>query len=250
MRLTPTERDRLLLFSAAELARRRRAAGVLLNVPEATALIADEVCEVARRGERHADAVRLGQSVLTAAEVLPEVPYVVRSVAVEAVFTDGSRLVVIPEPFGPLPERDDMPGSVITAESPVSPPRDLATVDVLNTASVVISVTSHFHFFEANARLRFSRATAYGRHLDVPAGTHVRFEPGTTTTVALAPIRGGRVVVGFAGLVDGPLDEPGIRETALSRAHEWGFLDTDHEGTVDPESAAARATAAARAVTR
>ncbi|MFI5733622.1 urease subunit beta [Kribbella sp. NPDC051587] len=250
MRLTPTERDRLLLFSAAELARRRRAAGVLLNVPEATALIADEVCEVARRGGRHADAVQVGQSVLTAAEVLPEVPYVVRTVAVEAVFTDGSRLVVVPEPFGAPADRDDMPGSVITAESALyrSEPRELVTVEVANTASVVISVTSHFHFFEANARLRFSRATAYGRHLDVPAGTHVRFEPGTTATVALAPIRGGRVVVGFAGLVDGPLDAPGIRETALSRAHEWGFLDSDHGDTADPETAAARATAATRSV--
>src|SRR4051812_25888350 len=104
MRLTPTERDRLLLFSAAELARRRRAAGVLLNVPEATALIADEVCEVARRGGQHAEAVQVGQSTLSAAEVLAEVPYVVRSVSVEAVFTDGSRLVVVGEPFGPVTE--------------------------------------------------------------------------------------------------------------------------------------------------
>ncbi|GAA0582396.1 urease subunit gamma [Kribbella sandramycini] len=244
MQLTPTERDRLLLFSAAELARRRRAAGVLLNVPEATALIADEVCEVARRGGRHADAVRTGQSVLTAAEVLPEVPYVVRSVAVESVFADGSRLVVVRDPFGPVAERDDMPGAVLVADQPpVEPVADLVTVEVVNTASVVISVTSHFHFFEANARLWFSRATAYGRHLDVPAGTHVRFEPGTTTSVRLAPIRGGRVVVGFAGLVDGPLDEPGVFETAIARAHEWGFLDSDHAGNGDPESAAARAVA-------
>ncbi|GAA1669698.1 urease subunit gamma [Kribbella yunnanensis] len=243
MRLTPTERDRLLLFSAAELARRRRAAGVLLNVPEATALIADEVCEAARRRARHADAVLTGQSVLTAAEVLPEVPYIVRTVSVEAVFTDGSRLVVVPTPFGQVPDRDDMPGTVIPAESalPAAATREVVTVEVVNTASVVISVTSHFHFFEANARLRFSRAAAYGRHLDVPAGTHVRFEPGTPTRVALAPIRGGRVVVGFAGLVDGPLDDPGIREKALSRAHEWGFLDTDHPGDGNPENAAARA---------
>lgn len=78
-------------------------------------------------------------------------------------------------------------------------------VTVENTAAVPISVTSHFHFFEANPRLRFDRAAAYGRHLDVAAGTHVRFPPGDTTTVWLAAIRGERVVVGFAGLVDGPL---------------------------------------------
>ncbi len=95
-----------------------------------------------------------------------------------------------------------------------------------NTAAVPISVTSHFHFFEANPRLRFDRAAAYGRHLDVAAGTHVRFPPGDTTTVWLAAIRGERVVVGFAGLVDGPLDAPGAREAALDRARACGYLDS------------------------
>ncbi|WP_328321541.1 urease subunit beta [Kribbella sp. NBC_00382] len=248
MRLTPTERDRLLLFTAAELARRRRAAGVLLNVPEATALIADEVCEVARRGGRHAEAVEVGRSTLSAAEVLAEVPYVVRSVAVEAVFTDGSRLVVIGEPFGPVVERDDMPGSVLTlAASERAESADRVSIEVVNTADVVISVTSHFHFFEVNARLRFPRAAAYGRHLDVPAGTHVRFEPGEVVRVELAPIRGERVVIGFAGLVDGALDEPGMFEQALGRARDWGFLDSDApENAKSPTQAAVQATRAAR----
>lgn len=253
MHLTPTERDRLLLFSAAELARRRRADGVLLNVPEATALIADEVCEVARRGGRHHDAVRRGQSVVTVDEVLAEVPYVVRSVAVEAVFADGSRLVVVDEPFGPMPDRDDMPGAVISDEvgdadlgAPVIKRRGLR---VENTAMIPISVTSHFHFFEVNPRLRFSRAAAYGMHLDVPAGTHVRFDPGSVTEVDLAPIRGSRVVVGFAGLVDGPLDEPGMFEAALARAREWGFLDSDFDAPTDPSLAAARAVAHAHETT-
>ncbi|MEV8372276.1 urease subunit gamma [Kribbella sp. NPDC056861] len=252
MRLTPTERDRLLLFTAAELARRRRAAGVLLNVPEATALIADEVCEVARRGGRHTEAVEVGRSTLTAAEVLEEVQYVVRSVAVEAVFTDGSRLVVVGEPFGPVVERDDMPGAVMTAVAPAAArpaeSDDRVSVEVLNTAPVVISVTSHFHFFETNARLRFPRAAAYGRHLDIPAGTHVRFEPGQPVRVDLAPIRGSRVVVGFAGLVDGPLDEPGMLEQAVTRARAWGFLDSDLPETAeqpDPSQAAERAVRAA-----
>ena len=64
MRLTPTERDRLLLFNAAQLARARRARGLLLNVPEATALIADTVCEAARDGLRLAEAVEAGRTVL------------------------------------------------------------------------------------------------------------------------------------------------------------------------------------------
>jgi urease subunit gamma/beta len=85
-------------------------------------------------------------------------------------------------------------------------------------------VTSHWHFFEANPRLRFDRSAAYGRRLDVPAGSAVRFDPGVPTTVALVPIGGARVAVGFAGLVDGPLDADGAREAALAKAREFGYL--------------------------
>ena len=96
-------------------------------------------------------------------------------------------------------------------------PADVVTVTVVNEATVPISVTSHFHFLEANPRLRFDRAAAYGRHLQVPAGDHVRFDPGVPTTVALRPIGGARTVVGFSGLVDGPLDASGMRQRALDR---------------------------------
>lgn len=247
MHLTPTERDRLLLFSAAELARRRLADGVLLNVPEATAIVADAVCEAARRGARHDAAVAAGRSVLIAEDVLPEVPYIVRTVSVEAVFADGSRLVVVSEPFGPVAEREDMPGAVqVAALDPRPEPADAVSVEVVNTAPVAISVTSHFHFFETNARLRFSRRAAYGMHLDVAAGTHVRFDPGSATTVRLVPIRGARVVMGFAGLVDGPLDEPGIRETALERSRAWGFLDSEVDQHADPDYAVTQAMEATR----
>jgi urease subunit gamma/beta len=97
-------------------------------------------------------------------------------------------------------------------------------LEVTNTAVVPISVTSHFHFFEANPRLRFDRAAAYGMHLAVTAGAAVRFEPGGTRPVPLVPIGGRRVVIGFAGLVDGPLDEPGARERALEKARACGYL--------------------------
>ena len=95
MRLTPTERDRLLLFGAAELARARRARGLRLNVPEATALIADTVCEAARDGKRLAEAIEAARSVLGPDDVLPGVADVVTEVHVEAVFDDGSRLAEI-----------------------------------------------------------------------------------------------------------------------------------------------------------
>lgn len=100
MRLTPTERDRLLLFGAAELARARRARGLKLNVPEATALIADTVCEAARDGRRLAEAIAAARSVLGPDDVLPGVADVVTEVHVEAVFDDGSRLAVVSDPIG------------------------------------------------------------------------------------------------------------------------------------------------------
>jgi urease subunit gamma/beta len=101
------------------------------------------------------------------------------------------------------------------------------TITVTNTASVPISVTSHFHFFEVNPRLRFDRRVAYGRRLAVDAGGTVRFGPGDTRDVELTPIGGARVVIGFAGLVDGPLDAPGALEAALDKARACGYLGAE-----------------------
>jgi urease subunit gamma/beta len=217
--LTPAERDRLLLFTAAELARARRARGLRLNVPETIALVADTVCEAARDGARHADALAAGASVLGPDDVLPGVATVVTEVKVEAVFDDGTRLVVIPSPVGP-----PTPAAPGTADRPRRRHPGRVEVAVVNTAAVPVSVSSHFHFFEANPRLRFDRAAAYGTHLDVVAGSTVRFDPGAEVTVGLVPIGGARVVIGFSGLVDGPLDAPGAKDAALDRARECGFL--------------------------
>jgi urease subunit gamma/beta len=260
MRLTPTERDRLLIFTAAELARARRARGLRLNVPEAVALIADTVCEAARDGARLADAVAAGRKVLDPQDVLPGVAAIVTEVQVEAVFEDGTRLAVISSPIGPgvemgaksgressaglgaesraewvggaLQPPRGTPGSILPRDEsqyPAPPISDLIALGVVNTASVPISVTSHFHFFEANPRLRFDRAAAYGRHLAVPAGSSVRFDPGATVPVELVPIGGDRVAIGFAGLVDGPLDEPGAKERALAKAAACGYLSIETE---------------------
>ncbi len=250
MHLTPTERDRLLLFTAAELARARLGRGVLLNVPEATALIADEICEVARAGGRHADAVERGRGVLSAHQVMPEVIAIVRTVSVEAVFTDGSRLVVVDDPFGPVEADEFAPSSddLTPAHSPaVRSAAEAVAVAVTNTAAVPISVTSHFHFFEANPRLLFDRRKAYGRRLALPAGRHLRFEPGQEQAVSLVPIAGNRVVIGFAGLVDGPLDAPGAEERAIERARACGFADSGApDGASRADDAAARAVPSGR----
>lgn len=229
MRLTPTERDRLLIFSAAELARARRRRGVRLNVPEATAVVADAVIESARDGARLADAVTAGRSVLGPDDVLPGVADLVPEVWVEAVFDDGTRLVVVPDPVGGTSLGDAAPGALLTPDEPVAAAAPVVTVDVVNTADVPISVTSHFHFFEVNPRLRFDRAAAYGMHLAEPAGASVRFDPGTPVQVGLVPIGGDRVAVGFAGLVDGPLDAPGGKAAALRRAQATGYLGAEPE---------------------
>jgi urease subunit gamma/beta len=216
LKLNEAERDRLLIYLTAELARTRRGRGLRLNVVEATALVADAVCEAARDGRRLAEAVEAARSVLDVSEVLPGVVRAVPEVRVEAVFDDGSRLAVVRDPFragaaAEPPSSAELPGEVV--------------LEVTNTAEVPISVTSHFHFFEANPRLRFDRAAAYGMHLAVTAGAAVRFEPGGTRRVPLVPIGGRRVIIGFAGLVDGPLDEPGARERALEKARACGYLD-------------------------
>ncbi|MDX3520818.1 urease subunit gamma [Streptomyces scabiei] len=225
MRLTPTERDRLLLFGAAELARARRARGLRLNVPETTALVADAVCEAARDGLRLAEAIDRARSLLGPDDVLPGVADVVREVHVEAVFEDGSRLAVVPDPVGGAPA-DPGPGGLLPGAAH-SDPGAVVRLTVTNTAGVPVSVTSHFHFFEANPRLDFARAAAYGMRLAVPAGSSVRFGPGERVEVGLVPIGGDRVAIGFAGLVDGELDAPGAREEALHRAAACGYLGAD-----------------------
>ncbi len=226
MRLTPTERDRLLLFSAAELARARRARGLRLNVPEANAVIADAVCEAARDGARLVEAMAVGRAVLGPDDVLRGVADIVTEVNVEAVFDDGTRLVVVSDPIAGASLGEQAPGAVLPGDAPARRYEDLVTVTATNTATVPISVTSHFHFFEVNPRLRFDRAAAYGRRAAIPAGSTVRFDPGATQDVQLTPIGGARVAIGFAGLVDGPLDAPGARERALHRARECGYLDS------------------------
>ena len=225
MRLTPTDRDRLLIFTAAELARARRARGLQLNVPEATALIADTVCEAARDGARLMDAAAAGASVLTAADVLPGVPDIVGQVKVEAVFNDGTRMVVVHNPFGEGAGLGaGAPGAVIAAARTSVEPPGLVYLTVTNTSDVPVSITSHFHFFEVNQRLLFDRGAAYGMRLAIPAGAAKRFEPGEATQAPLIPVGGARIAIGFAGLVDGPLDAPGAKQAALARAAAQGYL--------------------------
>jgi urease beta subunit len=102
---------------------------------------------------------------------------------------------------------------------------DVVDIDVNNTGDRPVQVGSHYHFFESNRALRFDRAAAYGRRLAIPAGAAVRFEPGETRRVSTTPFGGERVVWGFLGAVNGPLDEPGARDRALARLQAMGVVD-------------------------
>ena len=93
-----------------------------------------------------------------------------------------------------------------------------------------ISVSSHFHFFEVNPRLAFDRAAAYGRHLAITAGSTRRTStPAYPVEVALVPFGGERVIVGFSGLVDGPLDAAGRARRARWRGPGRPASSTDHD---------------------
>lgn len=221
MELTPSELDRLLIFNVAQLAQSRRDRGVKLNKPEAVALISNAVIESARDGASHFVALQAGQNAVKDSDLLPGVGPLLSGIAVEAVFSDGRRLVVVD--FESIDK--DVPGKV-TRLTPIfqkSNPEILSLV-VTNESEIQISITTHMHFFEANPRLRFDRVASYGRHLHIPAGEHVDFPPEVEVTVNLVPITGNRVLIGFAGLVDGPLDAPGARENAIAKARALGYL--------------------------
>lgn len=99
MNLTPKERERLTIFMAAELARRRRERGVKLNHPEAVAYISDWVCERAREGESVADIRSEATGLLTREDVMDGVPEMIDMVQVEPSFPDGTKLVTVHDPI-------------------------------------------------------------------------------------------------------------------------------------------------------
>jgi urease subunit gamma len=99
MDLTPREKDKLLLFTAALLAERRKARGLKLNHPEAVALISAAILEGARDGRTVAELMSAGTHVLTRADVMEGVPEMIPDVQVEATFPDGTKLVTVHQPI-------------------------------------------------------------------------------------------------------------------------------------------------------
>ena len=218
MPLTPGESDRLLLHTQAGLAQRRRDRGLRLNVPEARALIADAVCEWARDGLDLPDTLARARSLLGPDDVMAGVPQALTEVRVEARFDDGTRLVVVKDPFGAAVEASD-------ASAPVAAAAAVATVVVVNEAATPIGLTSHVHLAEVNPRLRLDRAAAFGMRPAIATGETVWLRPGERVELGVRPIGGARVAIGTSGAVDGPLDDPAVRERALALLRDCGYLD-------------------------
>ena len=230
MMLTPTELERLIIFTAAELARKRRANGLKLNHPESVALISDEVLEGARAGKMVAELIGLGAGILTTDDVLPGVAEMMPLIQIEPVFPDGTKLVTIHDPIRPgkkkVPEKSRIrPGELIVkdGEIEINAGRRKVTLKVTNTGDRPVQVGSHYHFFEVNRALDFNRADSFGLRLDVPSGTAVRFEPGESKEVTLVEFGGAGYLYGLNNLTNGSRHTEITKTEALKRAKSRGF---------------------------
>ena len=206
MNLTPREKDKLLIATAAMVARRRLERGVILNYPEAIALITDFVVEGARDGRTVAELMEAGAHVVTADQVMDGIASMIHDIQIEATFPDGTKLVTVHHPIRGA-------ASVLTPGEVLTPPGDIVmnegretvTLKVANSGDRPIQVGSHYHFFETNPALKFDRAKARGFRLDIPAGTAMRFEPGQSREVHLVALAGKRQVYGLRGDIMGKL---------------------------------------------
>ncbi len=228
MELTPREKDKLLIFTAALLAERRKARGLKLNYPEAVAYLSAAILEGARDGRTVAELMNEGTTLLTHDEVMEGVPELIPEIQVEATFPDGTKLVTVHNPIrpkclnggvntfadgtvteSPEPPVTLIPGEVLVAlaaEIELNLGRPRIRLTVANTGDRPIQVGSHYHFYETNAALQFDREPTKGFRLNIPAGTAVRFEPGQTRDIELVAYAGERQVYGFRGQVMGPLE--------------------------------------------
>lgn len=223
MHLTPRETEKLLLHTAGQLAKERLERGLKLNYVEAIALISSELLERARDGMSVTELMQYGTKILTENNVMDGVAEMIHDVQIEATFPDGTKLVTV---HNPIPSTDKLvPGEIITKDREIiiNENKKIIEIGVVNTGDRPIQIGSHFHFFECNKALEFDRNSSYGMHLDIPAGTAVRFEPGETKTVGLTEIGGSREVYGLNNLVNGKLDDENIKLNALKNAKELNF---------------------------
>jgi urease subunit gamma/beta len=185
MQLTPTEEERLRIFTAAQLARSTLAKGLPLNAPEAIALTCDEMHAAGRGGGSFDEVVAASRDAVTPEQVMEGVAAIVQEIRVEVLLDEGTRLFVIREPFGPA--GSDGPGAIRFADGDVelAAGRERIHLTVTNRGEHPIRVSSHFPFWRSNEHLLFDREAADGFRLDLPAGDSLRWAPGETHQVDL-----------------------------------------------------------------
>ncbi len=192
MHLTPREHERLLLSSAADLARRRLERGARLGATEAVALVCDEVCEMAWDDRPLPEIVERAREVVPRGSLLPGLASLVPQVQVEALFPHGTVLVHVEAPFGE--PREDGPGAVRAHPGSVelAPARERRSVALCNTGPLPIWVSSHVPLGDLNDALEVALDDADRFRLDLPAGTAVKVAPGETRRLEAVAIRGSR----------------------------------------------------------
>jgi urease subunit gamma/beta len=203
MHLTPREQERLLIYVAADVARKRRARGLRLNYPEAIAVLTADILEWARDGKSVADIMTLGTRILDAEDVMPGVAECIHEVQIEATFPDGTKLVTVHDPI-PSGVHQKTPGEYLLEAQPIAANAGRRTLAMLvrHTGDRPVQIGSHYHFFEVNNALQFDRAQARGMRLNIAAGTSVRFEPGEEKSVQLVEFAGERKIFGHQGKVN------------------------------------------------
>jgi urease subunit gamma/beta len=200
MHLTPREQERLLIYTAAEVARKRRARGLRLNYPEAIAILTADILEWARDGKPVAEIMTLGTNILNAGDVMPGIAEMIHEVQVEATFPDGTKLVTVHDPI-PSGSHPTTAGEYLLEANAIEANKGRRTAAVLvrHTGDRPIQVGSHYHFFEVNNALEFDRVQTRKMRLNIAAGTSVRFEPGEEKSVELVEFAGHRRVLGHQG---------------------------------------------------
>jgi urease subunit gamma/beta len=194
MRLLPWEEERLLIFAAAELARRRRAAGLRLNHPEAVAVICDAMLEKARAGGSYAEVEAAGRGAIEPDEVLDGVRGLLDEVRLEVLLGDGARVIALVDPLDRGVPPDPLgPGALLIGDPgdiEVNAARERIELVVTSRSRRLVRVSSHYPFDRVNARLEFDREASRGFHLDLPAGSYAGWAPGESKLVCLVRYAG------------------------------------------------------------
>jgi len=256
MHLTVREEERVQVWAAAEMARRRLERGVRLNHPESVALITDEVLERARDGSipMVADLMDYGNRILTTGHVMVGVSNMIPILQVEALMLDGTKLVTLMNPVHgevsaesnsrradpwerPLISEVEIPDEAFDVGEPqhvgeiqfrsddieINAHRARSEVVIVNTGDRPVQVGAHYHLAEANKALAFDRDRAFGYRLDIASGSSIRFEPGQSRKVGIVELGGEKIAQGMNDITNGLTTDPATKKRAMKRLRDEGY---------------------------